>query len=358
MRFKLPPIAVYMTRRIIALFVTVIIAVYITILVANMGGYVDEIIKSEIRLQVTQAIRENPYYRNLPKREVDKLINMTYFNELKKRGLDKPFLIRSFMYLTKAITLELGRAMFLTSDSGSAQVKLIILERLPQTVLLFTTATVVNFFIHLYFGLILSRKYGSFWDKLVVYLAPTSAIPGWFYGIILIVIFASWLHILPYGGLVDYPPPDSPLMYFLSVLRHSILPILSWVVGTLFIGIYSDRTLFLIYSTEDYVEAARAKGLPDRLIERRYILRNALPPKITQLALAVIASWTGAIITEAVFNWPGLGTTLYAAIMVFDVPVLVGVTVIYAYLLAATVLILDIIYGFIDPRIKVRGGIV
>jgi len=199
MRFKLPPIAVYMTRRIIALFVTVIIAVYITILVANMGGYVDEIIKSEIRLQVTQAIRENPYYRNLPKREVDKLINMTYFNELKKRGLDKPFLIRSFMYLTKAITLELGRAMFLTSDSGSAQVKLIILERLPQTVLLFTTATVVNFFIHLYFGLILSRKYGSFWDKLVVYLAPTSAIPGWFYGIILIVIFASWLHILPYG---------------------------------------------------------------------------------------------------------------------------------------------------------------
>lgn len=358
MKFKIPPLVTYIARRGISLFIAVIIALYVTILVANMGGYVDELMKNEIRLMVTQAIRADPYYRSLPKTEVDKLIEARFISEIKRRGLDKPFLIRSFIYLANAITLDLGRAMYLTSDSGSSQVKTIILERLPQTVMLFTTATVINFFIHLYFGLILSRKYGSIWDKIVIYLVPTSSIPGWFYGILLILIFASWLHILPYGGLVDYPPPSDPLMYSLSVLKHSILPIASWVIGSLFIGIYYDRTLFLIYSTEDYVEAARAKGLPSRLIERRYVLRNALPPKITQLAFAVIASWTGAIVTEAVFNWPGLGSVILQSIFTFDVPVLLGVTVIYAYLLAATVLILDIIYGFIDPRIRARGGVV
>jgi peptide/nickel transport system permease protein len=85
-------------------------------------------------------------------------------------------------------------------------------------------------------------------------------------------------------------------------------------------------------------------------------LRPSLPPIVTSFALAIIASWGGAIITETVFGWPGLGLKTYEAIVAFDVPVLVGVTVIYAYLLAATVLILDIIYGLIDPRIKVGFG--
>ena len=250
------------------------------------------------------------------------------------------------------------QAMFMTSDSGSQQVRIIILERLPQTILLFTTATVLNYIINLTLGLYLSRNYGSWFDKLVIYLAPTSVIPGWFYGIFLIMIFASWLHILPYGGLVDVPPPRDPVLYFLSVLKHMILPLSSWVISNFFLGVYGSRTFFLIFSTEDYVEVAKAKGLPPRQIELKYILRPALPPIITGFALSIIASWGGAIITETVFNWPGLGLVTYQAIAYFDIPVIVGITVIYAYLLAITVFILDMIYGFLDPRIKVgKGGI-
>ena len=95
---------------------------------------------------------------------------------------------------------------------------------------------------------------------------------------------------------------------------------------------------------------AKAKGLTSRDIERRYILRPTLPTIITSFALLLIALWTGAPIFETVFNWPGLGRTLFQAIGLFDTPVIVGSTVIYAYLLAITVFLLDFIYALVDPR--------
>jgi peptide/nickel transport system permease protein len=298
-------------------------------------------------------VKESPIFKGYTDEQKRELIENRVKNELKRRGLDKPFLIRSIYHLKNALLLNLGTAMNMTSDSGSMQVKNIILERLPLTILLFTTASVINFFLHLFLGLKLARKYGSFFDKLVVYLSPTSVIPGWFYGIFLILIFYSWLHILPPGGFVDFPPPTNPILYALNVLKHMILPLSAWIISAFFWGIYSERNFFLIFSTEDYVEVATAKGLPDKEVERKYILYPALPPIITNFALTVISSWMGAIVTEAIFNWPGLGQILSRAIGLFDAPVIVGVTVIYAYLLAGTVLLLEFIYTLIDPRIRV-----
>ncbi|MCX7795107.1 MAG: ABC transporter permease [bacterium] len=334
---------------------TVLVAVYLTIVIANAGGYVDKLVETELRMNIAMAFKDDPTFRNLSEEKQKELLESTFKYEMRRRGLDLPFPIRSMYHLRDAITLNLGRAMYMTSDSGSSLVRNIILERLPVTVLLFTTATVVNFFLHLFLGLRLSRRYGSFWDKLVIALSPTSVIPGWFYGIFLIMIFYSWLHILPAGGLVDYPPPSGTIPYFLSVLKHMILPLSSWIIASLFLGIYQERTFFLIYSTEDYVEVAKAKGLTSRQIETRYLLRPALPPVITGFALSVISSWTGAIVTEAVFNWPGLGQVISQAISYFDAPVIVGVTVVYAYLLAVTVLALDIIYAIVDPRMRIQG---
>ena len=347
----------YILRRAIILYLTAVIAIYITIVIADAGGYIDKIIKSSIYVDIAMKIRGNPLYSQLPLSEVNKIIKAEYEKAIKRLGLDQPFLIRSIkVYLKNALTLNLGRAMYMTSDSGSRQVRIILLERLPQTILLFTTATVLIFLITLFCGLKLSRTYGSRIDKILTSLTPLSAIPGWFYGIILIMIFASWLHILPYGGLVDAPPPRNPILYALSVLKHMILPLAAWIISGFFIGTYSMRMLFLIYSTEDYVEVAYAKGLSAKDIERKYILKPALPPIITNFALSVIASWTGAIITETVFNWPGLGLALYQAIQYPDIPVIVGVTAIYAYLLMITVLILDIVYAIVDPRIRLEGG--
>ncbi|RLG03036.1 MAG: ABC transporter permease [Thaumarchaeota archaeon] len=342
----------YAALRGICLFAVVVVAVYITILIANMGGYVDQIIKSEVRFRVGVLVNQNPAYKNLPPSKKAELIEGLYQQEIKRLGLDTPFIFRSHQYLVRALTLDLGRSLYLTSDTGSRLVRNIILERLPATVLLFTSINLILFFISITLGLYASRRYGSKLDKLIVALSPLSSIPGWFYGIFLILIFAATLHILPYGGLVDVPPPKDTFQYALSVLKHMILPVLSWLVAYTFIQTYIRRTFFLMFSQEDYVEMAEAKGLPPRIIERRYILKPTLPPIITDLSLTLISSWMGAVITERVFNWPGLGTLLYMAAIMLDSPVIIGSVVIYAYLLAVTVFVLDIVYAIVDPRVR------
>jgi peptide/nickel transport system permease protein len=244
----------------------------------------------------------------------------------------------------------------MTSDSGSREVKLIILERLPATLLLMGVSQLILFFVSVFFALNLSRRYGSFFDKLVITLSPTSAAPPWFYGIFLILIFAAVLKVLPFGGMVDAPPPDNVIDYSLSVLKHLILPASALILSSLFLGIYHYRTFFLIYSSEDYVDMAKAKGLPARDIERRYILRPTLPTIITDFAFTVIGLIGGAIFTETVFLWPGLGRVSFQAIGQYDIPVIVGTTIVYAYLLVITVFLLDFVYALVDPRVKVGGS--
>jgi len=335
---------------------TVTIGIYLTILIANMGGYVDVMMRSEVEDRVAQSILVNKAYANLSLEARQKLIDERIASEVNRLGLNQPFAIRSFHYLTNALTLNLGRSINMTSDNGSKQVRLILLERLPATLLLTGTSELLLFFGSILIALTLSRKYGSWLDKLSIALSPTSAAPPWFYGIFMILIFAAVFRILPFGGLVDSPPPTNKIDYALSILKHLILPGTSVILSSVFISIYNWRTFFLIFSSEDYVEVAKAKGLLPRDIERRYILRPTLPTIITNFALLVITLWTGFTITETVFLWPGLGITIYRAIGLYDTPVIVGSTIIYAYLLAITVLMLDFIYALVDPRVKVGGG--
>ncbi|MDH7478072.1 MAG: ABC transporter permease [Candidatus Bathyarchaeota archaeon] len=356
MRRELSTFLKYSIKRAVTLFIVVTLAIYATIIIANMGGYVDEIVKAETRENINLSVYQNPAYQHLSPEEKKQMVDALYQQEIERLGLDQPFIYRSIRYLTSALTLNLGRAHYLTSDSGSRTVRNIILERLPTTILLFTTINLMLFFLSLLGGLFLSRKYGSKLDKAIVALSPLSSIPGWFYGIFLILIFASWLRWLPYGGLVDVPPPTNSFDYALSVLKHMILPVASWLVAYSFIQIYVKRTFFLMFSSEDYVEMAKAKGLSPRLIERRYILKPTLPPIITEFALMLIGSWMGAIVTERVFNWPGIGSLFYQAVGFMDSPVIIGEVAIYAYLLAITVFILDIIYAIVDPRIRIGGA--
>ena len=343
----------YTVLRAVALFATVVVGVYLTILIANMGGYVDQIRRAEIREYVVMAVQANEDARLLPFDQRNRLIEEIVAVEEKRLGLDQPFVQRAFRALGQALALNLGRAQYMASDSGSRQVRLIILERLGPTLLLFATAQLILFFGSVFIALFLSRRYGSLLDRLVVALAPTSAAPSWFYGVFLILIFAAILRWLPFGGMVVAPPPTDKWAYALSVLQHLILPVSAIVISAVFFTIYSWRTFFLIYSSEDYVDLAKAKGLTSAAIERRYILRPTMPTIVTSFALTVISLWTGSIVLERVFNWPGLGQLIYRAIGTYDSPVIVGSVVVYAYLLAITVFLLDIAYAVIDPRVKV-----
>jgi peptide/nickel transport system permease protein len=349
-------IALFTGLRLFGLFVTVLIGVYLAIVIANMGGKVDELRLVQIRSTVAEGVRADPAFFDLPAEKRNEIIQTRVQMEVERLRLDEPFITRSFDYLFQAMRLNLGRAEHMFSDTGSREVYDIIVERLPATLLLFGTANLLVFFSSLFVALRLSRHYGSALDRAVIALAPSSAAPGWFYGIFLILLFAFVFPILPPGGMVAAPPPDGRWEYALSVARHMILPVAAMFLSSIFIAIYSWRTFFLIHSSEDYVEMARAKGLPPGAIERRYILRPTLPPIVTSFALMLIGLWSGAIILERVFNWPGLGTLLFAAIGQRDTPVIIASVVIFAYLLALTVFLLDVIYAALDPRVKLEGG--
>ena len=346
----------YVAVRVVTLFVTVLVGVYLTVLIANIGGYVDQIQRAQIREDIQQQMLSNASFKVLSVEERNKRMESLIALREKRVGLDQPFAVRSFRFLSNALTLNLGWTQNMTSDSGSKQVRNIMLERLPSTLLLFATANILLFFASVYVALALSRRYGGTLDKLIISLAPSGSAPGWFYGIFLIVIFAAVLRMFPYGGMVSAPPPDNPIDYSLSVIDHLILPVLAITLSTLFLNIYNWRTFFLIYSSEDYVDMAKAKGLNDRMLEQRYILRPTLPNIISTFALTLISLWQGAPILESVFNWPGLGSTIVQAIGLYETPVIVGTTVVFAYLLAITVFVLDFIYALVDPRVKVGRG--
>jgi peptide/nickel transport system permease protein len=346
-------VAKFTLLRVASLFLTIVIALFLSILIANMGGVVDDIRRASIREGIQQQFISDPRLRAMaPDVKLAQMTAMIALEE-ERQGLNQPFLLRAFRYMVNALRLDLGLATNMNSDAGSREVKNILLERLPNTLLLWTSANMIMFFSSVFFALVLSRQYGSFWDKLIISLAPTSAAPAWFYGIFMILIFAAILKLLPFGGIVDTPPPKGQWEYALSVLKHLMLPMLSFTLAYGVAGIYNWRTFFLIFSSEDYVEMAKAKGLNARTIESRYILRPTLPSIITNFALLLVFSWSGAPIFETVFNWPGLGLVFFRAITGFETAVIVGETVIYSYLLAITVFLLDFVYALVDPRVRV-----
>jgi len=346
----------YSAMRLVALLVTVTIGVYLTILIANMGGYVDELIKGQVNDRIMMTITQDRTMRDLPEEARTELIETQKQLEYQRLGLDQPFLIRSFRFLWNAIRLDFGKAASVTSDSGSRQVSLIISERLGPSLLLMGTSNLILFFLAMTISLALSRRYGSLIDRFFISLSPLSSMPSWFYGIFLILIFASVFKILPFSGMIDAPPPEPGWPYVLSVLRHLLLPVVALVVSQSFASIYSWRTFFMIYSSEDYVDMAKAKGLPSKLIKRRYILRPTLPTILTSFSLIMITSWMGAMLTETIFRWPGLGSVIVEAVGMYDTAVIVATTIIYGYLLAITVFLLDFVYALVDPRVKVGAG--
>ncbi|MBE0688444.1 MAG: ABC transporter permease, partial [Anaerolineaceae bacterium] len=234
----------YSGFRLLSLFVTVVIGIYLTIMIANMGGYVDQMMKAEIQERITMQIQINPAFKTMDAATKNQLTQEKIQSEIDRLNLDQPLVIRSFRFLKNALTLNLGRALFISSDSGSRNVKSIILERIPYTLLLMGTSNLILFFSTLFLALALSRKYGSFWDKVVISLSPTSSVPPWFYGIFLILFFAAILKILPFGGVIDAPVPKDFLGRALSIGKHLILPASSLILASFFLSIYNWRTFF------------------------------------------------------------------------------------------------------------------
>ena len=152
-----PPYIKYVGKKTVTLCIMLLIAVYLTVIIANLGGYIDNVLKSQIVTSVHQMFARNQEFQKLPPEQQKAIINALIEQQFKAYGLDKPFFpYRSSIYFRKALTFSLGRALVLRSVGGSSSIRAIILERLPWTMLLFTTGTLISAFLGIYAGLHLS----------------------------------------------------------------------------------------------------------------------------------------------------------------------------------------------------------
>ncbi len=345
----------YSIVRILTVLVTVGVGLYLTLMIVNLGGYVDDVMKGQISEMILGYGLAGYFDDMAPDERTEAAAQLQWTLE-EQMGLHEPFAIRTARWWFNGVTFQWGNAERLTSlDRESMLVKNVIFDRMPYTLLLVGAADVFLFFSCLGIAMMLSTRRGKFWDRLLASLTPISSAPSWVHGVILLAIFALELHILPFKGLFDGAVPDDPIKYALQIGRHMVLPVMAVILSVFFQGVYTWRTFFIVHSGEDYVELAKAKGLPERMIRRRYLLRPTLPSVITSFAMMLISFWEGAIALERLFNWPGIGNLFLSAIYAFDRPVVVGIVVLFAYLLGISVILLDVVYAIIDPRVRVSG---
>ena len=268
-------------------------------------------------------------------------------------GLDRAWYFRLPQMIGRVIRLDMGEARSLQSADGSRRVTDLIRERLPRTMLLVTTAMTITATIGLLLGVKLATQVGSKTDRLVSLLAATSnALPAWWAGIMLILLFAFEVRIFPSGGLYSVPPPEGGFDRFRDLLWHATLPIITLVLISAGSWTYVVRTMVMNVAQEDFVTVARAKGMPEGVVMRRHILRVAAPPILTGLVLGLASSVAGAILTETVFNWPGMGRLYYDAILAVDETVVVALTFMFTLIYVTARFILEVLYITVDPRVR------
>ncbi|MEZ4680738.1 MAG: ABC transporter permease [Caldilineaceae bacterium] len=254
----------------------------------------------------------------------------------------------------RVMTLDLGEARNLRSFDGSNRVIDIVLERLPNTMILLTTSLLITAVIGLGFGAYMATRAGSWLDRAMSTFAAVSfAIPTWWIGILLILVLSVRWRILPSGGMYSTPPPIEPTARFLDLLWHAALPILTLVLVSIGPYIYAIRTITLNIAQEDHVTIARAKGLPERRVRNRHILRVAAPPIVTGLIFGLAGSLSGSILVETVFNWQGMGRLYYDTLTASpDENVIVALTFVFTLMYVGIRILLEVLYIFLDPRVR------
>ena len=346
----------YVLARTAMLAVTVTLAVTLTILIANMGGYVDEIIRNRITESLAFSVAGG-WLKGVSLEEKARIIEETQWAMEEAAGLHEPFLLRTVRWLGDGLTLNWGESenpWIYKESRRSDNIRDLIGPPLARTSFVFGLANLLLFFVTVFVALAVNRKYGSRLDRLFIALSPISAAPAWIVGALLNAVFLKLITLSP-GGTFDAWPDEFRLSYIPVMLRHLYLPFLAIFLSGLFQGVYAWRTFFLIYSNEEYVDMARAKGLSSRMVERRYILKPALPALLTSFALMLMTLWQEVIALEYFFNVAGIGRLFLTALKGFDTPMIVALVVVFAYLLAITVFLLDIVYALVDPRIRVQA---
>lgn len=323
------------------------------VLTLGLTGYSDRILAAVVgeqlraeRTALAETIRDpDQLERVLAERQVE--FEAFY-------GLDRPWWVRLPGMVWRVMRLDLGEARTLRSFDGSNRVIDIVLERLPNTMLLLTTALLITAAIGLSLGAYMATRAGSWLDRLMAgFAAVAFAVPTWWIGILLILLLSVRWRILPSGGMYSTPPPIEPGARFLDLLWHAALPVLTLVLVSIGPYIYAVRTMTVNIAQEDHVTMARAKGLSERRVRNRHILRVAAGPIVTGLIFGLAGSLSGSILVETVFSWQGMGRLYYDTLATNpDENVIVALTFIFTLLYVGIRILLEVLYIFLDPRVR------
>jgi peptide/nickel transport system permease protein len=278
-----------------------------------------------------------------------------------KYGLDQPLYVQYFIWLGGVLQGDLGRSIL-----SHEQVTTEIASRFPNTIELAIAAMIFAIIIGVVAGIISATKQYSLADYSVMGIALFGiSMPVFWLGIMLMMIFGVFLGWLPIGGRIDLLLPFNNITGFMvidsiitvngaaliSVLRHLILPAIA--LGTIPMAIIArtTRSSMLEILRQDFIRTERAKGLSERKVIYKHAIRNAMVPVVTVIGLNFGLLLSGAILTETVFSWPGVGRLVIDAVYARDYPLVIGCILVFALVFVIVNLITDLLYTYIDPRI-------
>jgi peptide/nickel transport system permease protein len=272
---------------------------------------------------------------------------------LSQFGFNQPLPVKFALQIYHLFTFQFGNSYFILAPDGSNLVSNIIIAYLPNTILLFTTGTLVVVLVGSIIGLLAAKAAGGKLDKAIPFIAVFhQSLPAWWVGFLFIAFFAYSLNLFPSGGIISVPPPISLIGKVGDFFHHLALPLLAFFVVNVGGFGYVIRSLVVTTMGEDFVLTAKARGISEQRVLFTHVLRTVSPSIATQSILAVAGSFAGAITTEVVFRWPGLGFLTYNAILSNDLPIIIASAFIFTIILLLGLYIGEIMYGVLDPRIK------
>lgn len=265
-------------------------------------------------------------------------------------GLDRPLYVQLLRYLGQVATGNLGYSFV-----SNMPVLELILDRLPATLLLMASQLVFSISLGVGLGVLSARRPNSLLDNsITVFSLASFAVPVFWLGQLLILGFGYYLDWLPIQGMVNLRAGYTGFDLVLDVAHHMVLPVLTLTLYNLALILRLTRGSMLEVVGQEYVKVARAKGLSENTVMIKHALRNALLPVVTVIGLEFRALIAGAVLTETVFAWPGLGRLTFDAIHARDYPLLMGMFIFISILVAVGNLVTDLLYALLDPRIRYR----
>lgn len=267
---------------------------------------------------------------------------------MEKFGLDKPWPVQLYKQLTSAMRGDLGNSIIYNRPVSE-----MINERLGATVLLGLASAILALLLGTGLGIYCARREGSILDSVFSNVSyALDAMPSFWLGMMLIIILASRLKWFPAQGMYDARAAYEGGRYVLDVLWHLVLPTITMVFITMPGYFRIAKSSIQQVTSEDFIVTLRATGMSEKKIFRKYIFKNAILPTVTMFGITLAFLVTGVTLIEIVFSWPGTGRLTMTAITQRDYPTLMGIYLVMSVSVAVVMIIVDVVYAVLDPRIR------